>query len=324
MSSIPATITRVITPDLKEFESRLREDIRSNAALLDTIMQFIVRRKGKLLRPMFVFLSARLFGNVNDSSYRAASLVEILHTATLIHDDVVDESLERRGFFSVNALWKNKVAVLVGDYLLSRGLLLALDHGDHDMLAYLSRAVKAMSEGELMQLEKSRKLNITEDTYFEIIKNKTASLIAAACATGARSTTNDKATIEKIRTIGEHAGIAFQIKDDLLDFGTDDIGKPLGKDIRDKKMTLPVILVLQSCDPITRNNMLQTIRNDHDKPLRMEKLIDFIRERGGFTQAQTQMQWYADQAIGGLKEFPDSEVRTAFIDLIQYTIRRNY
>ncbi|MEJ7683437.1 MAG: polyprenyl synthetase family protein [Segetibacter sp.] len=225
---------RIISQELKEFETHFRQAVKSNVPLLDKIMQYIVKRKGKQLRPMFVLLSAKLGGEINDQTYRAASLVELLHTATLVHDDVVDESLERRGFFSINALWKNKIAVIVGDYLLSKGLLLSLDNNDFKTLQILSSAIKLMSEGELLQLEKARNLNLEEETYFEIIKNKTASLLASSCAAGASSTFNNEQSVEKMRTFGEKTGIAFQIKDDLFDYGNADIGKPTGNDIKEK------------------------------------------------------------------------------------------
>ena len=238
----------LIAEELNTFEQKFAESVKSNTPLLDRIMKYIIKRKGKQLRPMFVFLSAKLHGPVNESTYRAAALVELLHTATLVHDDVVDESLERRGFFSINALWKNKIAVLVGDYLLSKGLLLSTGAGDIKHLHILSEAVKQMSEGELLQLEKSRKLNLKEDTYFEIIRSKTASLLSSACAVGAWSTTNDETITEKMKMFGEKTGIAFQIKDDLFDYGNDDIGKPTGNDLKEKKLTLPLIYTLNNID----------------------------------------------------------------------------
>src|SRR3954454_1796161 len=228
---------RIIANELKEFEIHFRQAVKSNVPLLDKIMQFIVKRKGKQLRPMFVLLSAKLGGEINEKTYRAASLVELLHTATLVHDDVVDESLERRGFFSINTIWKNKIAVLVGDYLLSKGLLLSLDNSDYKMLQILSNAIKLMSEGELLQLEKARNLNLKEEIYFEIIKNKTASLLASSCEAGASTTFTEAGNVEKMRSFGEKVGIAFQIKDDLFDYGTTLIGKPTGNDIKEKKMT---------------------------------------------------------------------------------------
>ena len=245
--------TKIISKELKEFEVHFKQAVKSNVSLLDKIMQYVVKRKGKQLRPMFVLLSAKLGGEINDKTYRAASLVELLHTATLVHDDVVDESFERRGFFSINAVWKNKIAVLVGDYLLSKGLLLSLDNNDFKTLQLLSTAVKQMSEGELLQIEKSRNLNLSEDIYFEIIKNKTASLVASSCAAGASTTFSNDDDIEKMRSFGEKVGIAFQIKDDLFDYGTMDIGKPTGNDIKEKKLTLPLIYTLnQVASPLKK------------------------------------------------------------------------
>src|ERR1700739_601350 len=226
-------VRNIIGEELDIFEKKFADSVKSQAPLLDRIMRYIIKRKGKQMRPMFVFLSAKLHGEVNESTYRAASLVELLHTATLVHDDVVDESMERRGFFSINAIWKNKIAVLVGDYLLSKGLLLSTENDDFEHLHILSAAVKQMSEGELLQIEKSRKLNLDEDIYFDIIRSKTASLVSAACAAGAWSTSKDKIISDKMAQFGEKIGIAFQIKDDLFDYGTDDIGKPTGNDIKE-------------------------------------------------------------------------------------------
>ena len=240
----------LIEHELKVFEEKFKDAAKSNVSMLDRIMRYVVKRKGKQLRPMFVFLSARLCGNVNESTYRAASLVELLHTATLVHDDVVDDSLERRGFFSVYALWKNKASVLVGDYLLAKGLLLSLDNNDFRILKYLSDAVRQMSEGELLQMEKSRSLNLDEATYFEIIRNKTASLLASACAAGAWSASEDEDAARRMMQFGEKVGLAFQIKDDLFDYAAQDIGKPTGNDIKEKKLTLPLIYTLSQADNI--------------------------------------------------------------------------
>src|SRR6266513_2203465 len=239
-------IKRIIGEELNTFEKKFAEAVKSQTLLLDRIMKYIIKRKGKQLRPMFVFLSAKLHGEVNESTYRAAALVELLHTATLVHDDVVDESLERRGFLSINALWKNKIAVLVGDYLLSKGLLLSTEAVDFNHLHILSNAVKEMSEGELLQIEKARKLNLTEEIYFEIIRSKTASLLSSACAVGAWSTTKNETITERMKSFGEKTGIAFQIKDDLFDYGKEDIGKPTGNDIKEKKLTLPLIFTLNN------------------------------------------------------------------------------
>nr|MCU0403102.1 polyprenyl synthetase family protein [Chitinophagaceae bacterium] len=238
----------IIETDLKLFEKRFKEAVKSKVALLDRITHYIINRKGKQLRPRFVILSAKLFGQVNESTFNAASLVELLHTATLVHDDVVDESLERRGFFSINAIWKNKVAVLVGDYLLSKGLLLSLDNNEFRVLQILSDAVRKMSEGELLQMEKSRKLNLSEETYFEIIRSKTASLLSSACGAGAWTTTQNDEITGKMMLFGEYTGMAFQIKDDLFDYGKEDVGKPTGNDIKEKKLTLPLIYTLNQMD----------------------------------------------------------------------------
>jgi octaprenyl-diphosphate synthase len=250
----------IIADELTLFEKKFGEAVKSQTPLLDRIMKYIIKRKGKQLRPMFVFLCAKLHGPVNESTYRAAALVEILHTATLVHDDVVDESFERRGFFSVNALWKNKIAVLVGDYLLSKGLLLSTEAQDFKHLQILSQAVKQMSEGELLQIEKARKLNLKEDIYFEIIKNKTASLLSSACGVGAWSTTKNEFITEKMKSFGEKVGIAFQIKDDLFDYGNEDIGKPTGNDIKEKKLTLPLIYTLNAVTQDKRREIIYITR----------------------------------------------------------------
>src|SRR6201992_1503340 len=254
----------ILREELVVFEKTFKEAVKSQIPLLDRIMQFIVNRKGKQMRPMFVLLSAKWCAPVNDPAYRAASLVELLHTATLVHDDVVDESLERRGFFSTYALWKTKISVLVGDYLLSKGLLLSLDHSDFRILQLLSDAVRKMSEGELLQMEKSRSLNLSEDIYFEIIRSKPSSLLASSCAAGAYAASNDEALAEKLRQFGEKVGIAFQIKDDLFDYGSEEIGKPTGNDIKEKKLTLPLIYALNNTDKATRRKLIYTIKN-HNK-----------------------------------------------------------
>src|SRR5437868_6596382 len=256
-------VRKVIGEELSTFEKKFAESVKIETPLLDTIMKYIIKRKGKQLRPMFVFLCARLNGPVNESTYRAAALVELLHTATLVHDDVVDESLERRGFFSINALWKNKIAVLVGDYLLSKGLLLSTEAGDFKHLHILSEAVKQMSEGELLQIEKARKLNLDEDIYFEIIRSKTASLLSSACAVGAWSTSKDESITEKMKLFGENVGIAFQIKDDLFDYGKEDVGKPTGNDIKEKKLTLPLIYTLNKIDAGKRRELIYIIKNQN-------------------------------------------------------------
>src|SRR6266700_7104506 len=271
----------IIREELAEFEKNFRDAVKSQIPLLDRIMRFIVNRKGKQMRPMFVLLSAKLCGPVNPSTYRAASLVELLHTATLVHDDVVDESPERRGFFSTYALWKTKISVIVGDYLLARGLLLSLDHDDFRILQLFSTAVRQMSEGELLQMEKSRSMNLREDIYYEIIKGKTASLLASSCAAGAYSATQNEQITEKMRVFGEKVGMAFQIKDDLFDYGSDNIGKPTGNDIREKKLTLPLIYTLNNTDSATRRKLIYTIRNHNKNAEKVQEVISIVKKSGG-------------------------------------------
>lgn len=317
-------VTNVIGEELKIFEKRFEDAVKSNTALLDRIMRFIIKRKGKQMRPMFVLLSAKLHGNINESTYRAAALVELLHTATLVHDDVVDESLERRGFFSINALWKNKIAVLVGDYLLSKGLLLSTSNNDVEHLHILSDAVKKMSEGELLQIEKSRKLNLDETVYFEIIKNKTASLLSSACGVGAYSTCKDQILTEKMKLFGEKAGIAFQIKDDLFDYGNDDIGKPTGNDIKEKKLTLPLIYTLNKLDAAKKRELIYIIKNENKNKEKVKLVIDTVVACGGITYAIEKMNKYRDEALAILYEFDDNEVRKALESLVRYTTDRKY
>jgi len=316
--------TDIIGQELALFEEKFKLAVKSQAPLLDRIMQYIIRRKGKQLRPRFVILCAKMFGEVGDATYRAASLVELLHTATLVHDDVVDESLERRGFFSINALWKNKIAVLVGDYLLSKGLLLSLDNNDHKTLKILSDAVRKMSEGELLQIEKARKLNLKEDIYFEIIRNKTASLLASACAAGAWSTTFDEEITEKVRLFGEKVGIAFQIKDDLFDYGTDDIGKPTGNDIKEKKLTLPLIYTLNKVSSSEKRSMIYTIKNDNKDKVKVAALIKKVEDAGGIKYATEMMEQYRDEALEILNSFPNNEIRDELEKLVRYTTDRKY
>jgi len=314
----------VIAKELEIFEKVFKDSVKSHVSLLDTIMRYIVKRKGKQLRPMFVLLSAKLTGQINDKTYRAASLVELLHTATLVHDDVVDESYERRGFFSINALWKNKVAVLVGDYLLSKGLLLSLDNDDFEVLKILSHAVKQMSEGELLQIEKARNLNLQEDTYFEIIKNKTASLLASSCAAGAYSTSQDQLAADKMRQFGEWVGIAFQIKDDLFDYGNEDVGKPTGNDIREKKLTLPLIYTLNNCSAALKKDLIYIIKNENRRKEKVNEVIDAVKKSGGIAYSQQKMEVYRDKALALLYEFEDSEVRQSLEELVRYTTDRKY
>jgi octaprenyl-diphosphate synthase len=316
------SIKRPIAHELDAFEAHFREAVRSNVSLLDKIMYYIVRRKGKQMRPMFVFLSAKLFGETNNASFVAASLVELLHTATLVHDDVVDDAFERRGFFSINALWKNKIAVLVGDFLLSRGLLLAIKNKQFRILELLTDAVQEMSEGELLQMEKARRLDIREDIYYEIIRQKTASFIASACAAGAASTTSDEENIRKMHQFGEKIGIAFQIRDDLFDFGSDDVGKPLGIDIKEKKMTLPLIYALNQASKTDKQNIIYIIKNQSNRPEKVSEVIQFVRKSGGLEYAETAMYQYRAAAFEVLHSLPYSEVRQALEDLAIYVTER--
>ena len=316
--------TGLIDAELKIFETRFREAVRSQTALLDRIMRYIVKRKGKQIRPMFVLLSAKMCGEISEPAYRAASLVELLHTATLVHDDVVDDSMERRGFFSVYALWKNKVSVLVGDYLLAKGLLMSLDHNDHKILSILSDAVRKMSEGELLQIEKARSLNLQEDVYFEIIRNKTASLLASACSAGAWSTSNDESIAEKMRLFGEKTGIAFQIKDDLFDYSSENVGKPTGNDIKEKKLTLPLIYTLNNCDKKTRREIIYIVKNKNLDREKVKWAIDKVKETGGIEYATVKMNEYKKEALDILWQFPENAARKGLEDLLLYVTDRKY
>ncbi|MBK9794586.1 MAG: polyprenyl synthetase family protein [Sphingobacteriales bacterium] len=298
--------------------------MRSHVSLLDKVNYYIYQRKGKQVRPMFIFLAAKMCGEVTEATYIGASLVELLHTATLVHDDVVDDSYERRGFFSVNALWKNKIAVLVGDYFLSKGLLLALDTRNYNLLHITSTAVKRMSEGELLQMEKARKLDIDESIYFEIIKNKTASLIAAACEVGAASTTDDAELIEKMRQIGEYIGISFQIKDDLFDYGEADIGKPRGIDIKERKMTLPLIYTLNNATSAEKKWIINIVKNHNEDKPKVDELIKFIKAKGGIKYTEDMMYEYKHRAFDIIKTIENSEAKTGLIDLVNYITERNY
>src|SRR5664279_4388761 len=314
----------LLREELIVFEKKFREAVKSQIPLLDRIMRFIVNRKGKQMRPMFVFLSARLSGTVNESTYTAASLVELVHTASLVHDDVVDESLERRGFFSTYALWKNKISVLVGDYLLVKGLLLSLDHREFRILQLLSVAVQKMSEGELLQIEKSRTLNIEEKTYFEIIRNKTASLLAACCAVGAFSTSNDEMVTDRLCRFGEAVGVAFQIKDDLFDYGDEKTGKPSGNDLKEKKLTLPLIYTLNTVSKSQRRKLIYIIKNQNRDPEKVRYVITQVVEAGGIRYATEKMFEYRDAALAILHEFEDGEVRRAMEELVRFTTDRKY
>lgn len=314
----------LIEEELKIFEHKFKDAAKSNVAMLDRIMRYIVKRKGKQLRPMFVFLSAKLCGTVNETTYRAASLVELLHTATLVHDDVVDDSLERRGFFSVYALWKNKVSVLVGDYLLAKGLLLSLDNNDFRILQILSDAVRKMSEGELLQIEKSRSLNLSEAVYFEIITNKTASLLASACGAGAWSTSASEERTALMKNFGEKVGIAFQIKDDLFDYAAQDVGKPTGNDIKEKKLTLPLIYTLNNVDKNTRKKLIYIIKNENTKKKKIKYILDVITQTGGIDYTVAKMNFYKNEALQLLEGFPESDIKKGFQDLVNFVTDRKY
>ena len=321
--SVINQIKAPIKIEMDSFESKFKASMASKAPLLDKITNYIVKRKGKQMRPMFVFLSAKLFGVTNESTFRGASMIELLHTATLVHDDVVDDANMRRGFFSINALWKNKIAVLVGDFLLSKGLLLAVRNEDFHLLKLTSRAVEEMSEGELLQIEKARRLDIVEAVYYEIIRKKTASLIAACCAVGCASVTNEEAQIQKMWDFGEAIGIAFQIKDDLFDYQKQGlIGKPVGIDIKEQKMTLPLIYTLQQCDKATRRKIINTIKRHHNNPKKVDEVIDFVRQSGGIEYATEKMHDYKAKAIDIISDTPDSKVKQALNALIEYVIER--
>ncbi len=312
-----------IAAEMAAFELKFKSSMKSSVPLLDKITRYIVKRKGKQMRPMFVFLSAKMCGEMNDSTYRAASLIELLHTATLVHDDVVDDSNERRGFFSVNALWKNKIAVLVGDFLLSRGLLLSIDNKDFHLLGLVSNAVREMSEGELLQIEKARKLDIDEAVYFDIIRKKTASLVASCCACGAASVTNDEKIIEQMKAFGEAVGIAFQIKDDLFDYSGDtSIGKPTGIDIKEKKMTLPLIYTLNNASFFDKRSIINIVKNNNNDPKKVSEVIDFVVKSGGIQYAESRMTEYKTKALNILETFPDSASKTSLRELVKYTTER--
>lgn len=317
-----STIQAPIDAEIKEFHIRFKEAMKSDIPLLDTVTSFIVRRKGKQMRPMFIFLSAKICGEVNDLTYHAASLVELLHTATLIHDDVVDDSMQRRGFFSLNALWGNKVSVLVGDYLLSKGLLLSIENNAINLLKITANAVQEMSEGELLQIEKARRLDIKEEVYFQIIRKKTASLIASACASGAASTTSDEAVIQKMRNFGEKIGIAFQIRDDLFDFGDGDAGKPQGNDIQEKKMTLPLIHALNLATKEQRNYIINIVKNENTNPKKIKEVTDFVLDGPGIEYTRQMMYKYRSEAFDILRTLPYSEARESLEDLVNYVTER--
>ncbi len=324
MVKIISQIKEPVNEEMELFEKKFYESMTSKVALLNRITYYIVNRKGKQMRPMFVFLTAKLVsgGMVNERTYRGAAVIELIHTATLVHDDVVDESNKRRGFFSINALWKNKIAVLVGDYLLSKGLLLSIDHGDFDLLRIISVAVREMSEGELLQIEKARRLDITEAVYYDIIRQKTATLIAACCSLGACSVNPDSTDVETFRKFGELIGMAFQIKDDLFDYGEEKIGKPTGIDIKEQKMTLPLIYVLNNCSKEERRWMVNSVKNHNKDKKRVKEIIAFVKEKGGLDYAVTKMLAFKDEALALLETYPESDYKNSLHLMVNYVVER--
>ena len=322
--NVTSQIKQPIFDEMELFEKKFYESMTSQVALLNRITYYIVNRKGKQMRPMFVFLTSKMVssGIVNERTYRGACVIELIHTATLVHDDVVDDSNRRRGFFSINALWKNKIAVLVGDYLLSKGLLLSIDHGDFDLLRIISVAVREMSEGELLQIEKARRLDITEEVYYEIIRKKTATLIAACCALGAQSVIEDVVQVENMRKFGELIGMAFQIKDDLFDYSEDAIGKPTGIDIKEQKMTLPLIHVLNTCTSKEKTWLINSIKNHNKDKKRVKEVIAFVKNNNGLLYAEQKMIEFQQEALLLLDSYSDSEFKEALILMVNYVIER--
>jgi octaprenyl-diphosphate synthase len=319
LEDIKAPIAR----EMEEFEQKFRASMKTRVLLLDKIMGYIVKRKGKQMRPMFVFLSAGLSGEICEQTFRGAALIDLLHTAKLVHDDVVDDANYRRGFFSVNALWKNKIAVLVGDFLLSRGLMLSVENKDFNLLSIVTNAVRDMSEGELLQFEKSRKLDITEDVYFEIIRQKTASLISSCCSVGASSSGATDEVVGKMRLFGEKVGMAFQIKDDLFDYGEQEIGKPVGIDIKEKKMTLPLIYALAHSGWLEKRTVIRIVKNESEKPKKVKEVIEFVKSSGGIEYAYAAMNRFHQEALQILEDFPDTVYKRSLVQLVQFTIDRN-
>ena len=317
-------IKKPIYNEMELFEEKFTQSMSSQVALLNRITHFIINRKGKQIRPMFVFFVAKLVGKgkVNERTFRGASVIELIHTATLVHDDVVDDSNKRRGFFSINALWKNKIAVLVGDYLLSKGLLLSIENEDFDLLKIISVAVREMSQGELLQIEKARDLDITEEVYYEIIRQKTATLLAACCAMGAQSVDASEEEVEKMHHFGELIGMAFQIKDDLFDYGERKIGKPVGIDIKERKMTLPLIHTLNVVSPDEKRTLINTVKNHNKNKVKVNALIETVKEKGGLDFAVKKMEDYRNQAIALLMDFPKNEYRDALELMLNYVIER--
>jgi octaprenyl-diphosphate synthase len=321
---ITEQIKQPIAYEMELFEQKFQLAMSSKVALLNRITHYIVNRKGKQMRPMFVFLVAKMInnGDVSERTYRGASVIELIHTATLVHDDVVDDSNRRRGFFSINALWKNKIAVLIGDFLLSKGLLLSIDNNDFDLLKIISVAVREMSEGELLQIEKARQLDITEAIYYEIIRQKTATLIAACCSLGAASVKPNSTDIEKMRKFGELIGMAFQIKDDLFDYGETQIGKPTGIDIKEQKMTLPLIYVLNNCTKKEKSWLINSVKNHNKDKARVKEVIAFVIEKGGLIYAENKMKAFMEDALSLLSEYPKSEFKDALMLMVNYVIER--
>jgi len=319
------TVEEILSPiqtEMNEFETRFRQNMRSKVPLLDKITHYIIRRKGKQMRPMFVFLTTKMLGEMGDKAYDAASLIELLHTATLVHDDVVDDANERRGFFSLNALWKNKVAVLVGDYMLSKVLLLSIEKNNVRLLEVVARAVREMSEGELLQIEKARRLDITEEVYFEVIRQKTASLISTCCEAGAIAAEREDMA-ERMRRFGELVGLAFQIKDDIFDYGTPGkIGKPTGLDIRERKMTLPLIYTLNTAPKEVRSELINIVKNHNEEKRYVNRAIELVTLHGGIEYAHQKMMSLKDEALKELDGIPDSEAKKAVIGLVEYTTLR--
>ena len=317
-------IKRPIYDEMEVFEKKFSDSMSSNVALLNRITHFIVNRKGKQMRPMFVFLVSKMFGKgkINERTYRGAAVIELIHTATLVHDDVVDDSYKRRGFFSINALWKNKIAVLVGDYLLSKGLLLSIENEDFDLLKIISVAVKEMSQGELLQIEKSRSLDITLDTYFEIIRQKTAILIASCCAIGAQAVNCNKEEVQKMHKFGELIGMSFQIKDDLFDYGKQKIGKPVGIDIKEKKITLPLIHALNRSSKSERRLIINTIKNENKNKTKVDELIKLVKEKGGIEYAEEKMNFYRQTARAILHDFAKNDYRDSLELMLNYVVER--
>ncbi|CAM4333304.1 polyprenyl synthetase family protein [Gillisia limnaea] len=313
-----------VEKEMELFEKKFFESMSSKVALLNRITHYVVNRKGKQMRPMFVFLVSKMVsnGNVNERTYRGAAVIELIHTATLVHDDVVDDSNRRRGFFSINALWKNKIAVLVGDYLLSKGLLLSIDNDDFDLLKIISIAVREMSEGELLQIEKARRLDITEEVYYEIIRQKTATLIAACCSLGAASVNPESDDVEKMRRFGELIGMAFQIKDDLFDYGDEQIGKPTGIDIKEQKMTLPLINALNNSTPKEKKWLINSVKNHNKDKKRVKEVIAFVKAQGGLTYAENKMKEYQKEALEILQVYPQSEYKDSLELMVNYVIER--